>query len=228
MILLVDADLRFAHTLLAALRRNGFAAAHRLILEEGMELATGADLVLLDIDQSDGAGLRACRDLRRRGEGGVILLTGRTDPTVRVAGLRAGADDCVTREMPFTELQARIDAVLRRRRSAANPVHRVGALLVDAGAHAAYLDGQPVALSRKEFQLLLRLARVPGVVHRRERLMLDVWGPAWGSPSRTLDVHVATLRAKLAGAAGVEIRTVRGVGYRLDAAPRPSIVERSR
>jgi DNA-binding response OmpR family regulator len=212
-ILLVDSDARFSRMLSTALRRCGYDVEQRWSAAEAVRPAT-CDLVLLDADLPDGDGVATCRELRRGSDVGVIMLSGRTDEPSRVAGLRAGADDFVQKPFGFVELQARIEAVLRRRRPHAVGVHRVGRLVVDRSGHRAYLDGEPLALTRKEFQLLAALASDTTTVHRRERLLMEVWQTSWRGTSRTLDVHVATLRAKLAPA-GVQVETVRGVGHRL-------------
>jgi len=212
-ILLVDSDARFSRTLSAALRRCGYDVEHRCNAVEPLRSAT-CDLVLLDADLPDADGVATCRELRRDSDVGVIMLSRRTDEPSRVAGLRAGADDYVQKPFGFAELQARIEAVLRRRRPRVVSVHRIGRLVVDRPRHRAYLDGEALVLTRKEFQLLAALASDTTTVHRRERLLMEVWQTAWQGTSRTLDVHVGTLRAKLAPA-GVRVETVRGVGYRL-------------
>jgi DNA-binding response OmpR family regulator len=130
-----------------------------------------------------------------------------------VAGLRGGADDYLVKPFGIAELQARVDAVLRRVRPRHEGVHMVGGLRVDLDARAAWVDGAPVRLTPKEFTLLAALIREQGAVLLRERLLREVWGTCWQGKSRTLDVHISTLRTKIRTAARVEV--VHGVGYRL-------------
>jgi DNA-binding response OmpR family regulator len=132
-----------------------------------------------------------------------------------VAGLRSGADDYVVKPFGMAELQARIDAVMRRvARFAARPARlRAGRLTVDPDARRTELDGREIALTRKEFELLEALARRPGSTVTRDRLLAEVWHTTWLGSPHTVEVHIASLRAKL-GEPGL-VQTVRGVGYRL-------------
>lgn len=215
-ILLVEDDRRLAQALAGALRRNGFEVEHRLCVDDALA-PTRCDLVLLDLGLPDGDGIELCRELRRTSDVGIIILTARGEEQTRVAGLRAGADDYVLKPFNFPELHARIDSVLRRRRPQPAGAYRIGGLVVDVPRHLALAQGTPLALTRMEFQLLAALASDPEVVHPRERLIREVWRTSWLGSSRTVDVHIAALRAKLASA-GVLVQTVRGVGYRLVAA----------
>jgi DNA-binding response OmpR family regulator len=144
----------------------------------------------------------------------VIVVTARGDLASRVQGLRGGADDYLVKPFALAELLARVEAVMRRA-PAARPAEAVavGELTVDLAARRVTVAGTPVALTLKEFDLLAALARAPGCTIDRQRLLLDVWHSDYPALSRTLDVHIATLRAKLGRPELVE--TVRGVGYRL-------------
>jgi DNA-binding response OmpR family regulator len=215
--MLVEDDHRFAATLCAALRRRGYEVSHAPTGAAGLA-AGGCDLVLLDLGLPDQDGLQVCRALRERSDVAIIVLTARGDEWDRVAGLRAGADDYVVKPFSLVELQARIDAVLRRSRPRARGELRLGRLCVHLDRWEATWDGEPLPLTRKEFELLAVLAREPGAVVSRDRLIIEVWRTSWRGASRTLDVHIATLRSKLADRSLVE--TVRGVGFRL-AAPDP-------
>lgn len=212
-ILLVEDDNRFADALMVALRRQGFDV-HRAVTAAEALAAPGADLVLLDLGLPDMDGVEVCRRLREAGETAIIAVTARGDERDRVIGLRSGADDYLVKPFGIAELMARIDAVMRRVRPVARPVVTARGVRIDLGRHLVTAsDGSPVTLTRKEFELLAALARQPGIVVPRERLLLEVWRSTWRGAQRTLDVHVATLRGKL-GDPKV-IRTVRGVGYRL-------------
>jgi DNA-binding response OmpR family regulator len=217
-ILLVEDDNRVADALRSALRRAGYE-----VLRAGTAAAALAapavDLVLLDLGLPDCDGLDVCRALRRRGDVAIIAVTARGEPRDRVLGLRTGADDYVVKPFAFTELEARIQAVMRRARHAppaAEPrVVTAGAVRVDLPARQVTTGGRPVDLTRKEFEVLALLARESGTVVARDRILAEVWQAMDRDASRSLDVHIATLRAKLADP-GV-ISTVRGVGYRLNA-----------
>jgi DNA-binding response OmpR family regulator len=212
-VLLVEDDNRFADALMVALRRQGFDAQRVATAAEGLA-APAADLVLLDLGLPDMDGIEVCRRLRGAGETAIIAVTARGEERDRVIGLRSGADDYLVKPFGIAELMARIDAVMRRVRPVAHPVVMARGLRIDLDRRQVTgADGAPVALARKEFELLTALARQPGTVVARERLLLEVWQSVWPGAQRTLDVHVATLRAKL-GDPRV-IRTVRGVGYQL-------------
>jgi DNA-binding response OmpR family regulator len=211
-ILLVEDDVHIAGPLDEALRRRGYDVT---AVRTAAQAASGAgfDLVLLDLGLPDGDGLTVCRELRARARVGIIVLTARAGESERVAGLRAGADDYVVKPFSMTELHARIEAVLRRSSGAATePTTSRGAVVLAAARRVAHVGGRSLGLTRKEFDLLVVLARQNDAVVTRDQLMLEVWHSAWPSTGRSLDVHVGTLRAKLGS--GAVIETVRGVGYR--------------
>jgi DNA-binding response OmpR family regulator len=212
--LLVEDDTRLADALTIALSRHGYQVEWVTTVAEALA-APSAHVVLLDLGLPDGDGVQVCRALRER-DGNVVIIavTARGDERDKVLGLRSGADDYLVKPFGLAELQARIDAVLRRVRPRSRPVVVAGPLRVDLGRHEVARDGRPVALTRKEFGLLAALTHEPGMVVERERLLLEVWGTAWRGAGRTLDVHMASLRGKLGDPPLVA--TVRGVGYRLD------------
>jgi two-component system alkaline phosphatase synthesis response regulator PhoP/two-component system response regulator ResD len=147
----------------------------------------------------------------------IIFLTARTSDVDKIAGLRLGADDYVTKPFNPHELVARVDAVLRRsseREVVSNGnVNRIGALVIDSAARTAEMKGRRLTLTPKEFDLLATMAGFPGVVLDRDQLLDLVWGTSFYA-ARTVDVHIARLREKIKGA-GVRIETVWGTGYRL-------------
>src|SRR4051794_33439963 len=216
-ILLVEDDHRVSAVMTSMLQRRGYEVEHAATATAALEAAP-CDLVLLDLTLPDGDGVDVCRVLRSRSEHlGIIAVTARGEERDRVTGLRVGADDYVVKPFSMAELQARIEALLRRsvrHAPPAGPVVEAGPLLIDQAARTVHVDRRLVALTRKEFDILASLARQPGVVLTRERIMLDVWQTTW-SGRHTLEVHVASLRAKLCRPDLVE--TVRGVGYRLRA-----------
>ncbi len=193
---------------------------------EALELAgrLDPDLVLLDVMLPDGSGYDVCRELRRNSQVPIIMLTARGEETDRVVGLELGADDYVVKPFSARELAARVRAVLRRAgdadRSAqdgADAVLEVGELRLDRDKRAARLGEQELDLTRKEYELLELLMREAGAVVSRERLIDEVWDVNWFGSTKTLDVHVSSLRRKLGDdpAEPRFIHTVRGVGFRL-------------
>ncbi|MEV6794066.1 response regulator transcription factor [Streptomyces sp. NPDC051320] len=212
-ILLVEDDDRFAEALTVALRRHRFDVS-RAATGAAALIAPPTDLILLDMGLPDMDGVEVCRRLRDIGQVAIIAVTARGDERDRVIGLRSGADDYLIKPFGVAELRARIDAVMRRARPLAPPVVHAGTTRIDIAQHlVTTANGSAVALTRKEFELLAALARQPGVVVSRERLLLEVWGTQWPGAHRTLDVHMATLRGKLGDPKAVQ--TIHGVGYRL-------------
>jgi DNA-binding response OmpR family regulator len=180
------------------------------------------DLALVDLGLPDLDGTEVCRRFREIQPGCVlVIVTARAEEMDVIVGLEAGADDYLTKPVRLAELHARIRAHLRRE-SAGDDSHQVveiGQLRIAPGARRVTVGDTEISLRAKEFDLLLRLASAPGVVVRRETLMADVWDAQWYGSTKTLDVHVAAIRRKLAEGGGhaPEINTVRGVGYRLEA-----------
>jgi len=179
------------------------------------------DLVLLDLMLPGMDGLEVCRRLRQDPATAplpIVMLTAKGDEVDRVLGLELGADDYIVKPFSPKEVVARIRAVLRRSRAPAGTAPIVaGKLLIDVARHTVHVDGAPVGLTPKEFDLLRALAEACGRVLSREFLLDRVWGysAAGEIESRTVDVHVRRLRVKLGGE-GRRIVTVKGVGYRLD------------
>jgi two-component system alkaline phosphatase synthesis response regulator PhoP len=177
------------------------------------------DLLVLDVMMPGPDGLEITRTLRRSSDVPIIMLTARTSDVDRIAGLQFGADDYVTKPFNPVELVARVQSVLRRTRagSVGPPALSrlsVGTLTIDLNERSATLGGQPLQLRPKEFDLLATFARFPGFALDRERLLDLVWGTGYYGDQRTVDVHVAWLREKLAGS-DLKIQTVWGVGYKL-------------
>jgi two-component system, OmpR family, response regulator len=173
---------------------------------------------VLDIALPGLAGTELCRRLREEGDWTpVVFLTARDDEVDRILGLELGGDDYMTKPFSPRELVARVRALLRR---AAGPpaagVRTLGPLSLDPERRTVVVDGSPLALTSTEFDLLAHLLGRPGRVFTRDELLSGVWGYASHAGTRTVDVHVAQVRAKLGAAAGL-IRTVRGVGYTADA-----------
>jgi DNA-binding response OmpR family regulator len=232
-LLVVEDDDRVMAALRAGLLRHGFEVSCARTGAEAVELATGStgdgpDVILLDLGLPDRDGFKVCEQIRRQSDVPILMATARADLRSRIHGLNLGADDYLVKPYSLVELIARIHAVARRMRPAAlAPVTAeaaarsadalggttIGALRIDVRTRTVEVGGTPVALARKEFDLLALLFREPGVVFRREQIISDVWSTSWEGTGRTLEVHVASLRNKL-GTPDV-IETVRGVGYRL-------------
>ncbi len=218
-LLLVEDDPTISDPLLEGLRREGFEVA--LAATGAAALAAPpVDLVLLDLGLPDLEGRVVCQELRAVSNVPIIVVTARSDEIDRVVLLELGADDYVVKPFGFRELVARIRAVLRRvgqpdvHSGDAEPVV-VGELVVDRRRHAVSFDAEPIALTPKEYDLLLCLALDAGAVKTREQLMREVWDEHWWGSTKTLDVHIASLRRKLAPEV---IETVRSVGYAYRAA----------
>jgi two-component system, OmpR family, KDP operon response regulator KdpE len=215
-VLVCDDEPQILRALRVVLREAGFEVAPAATAQEALDRAAvqAPDAAILDLVLPDGDGIEVCRSLREWSQMPIILLSAVGDEDEKVRALEAGADDYVVKPFALTELLARIEAVMRRAPSAPRGERlEVGALTIDFAARTVAVDGAAVALTRKEFDLLAALARAPGATVDRQRLLLEVWHSDLPALSRTLDVHVATLRAKL-GRPDL-LQTVRGVGYRL-------------
>jgi DNA-binding response OmpR family regulator len=222
LVLLVEDEEAITAPLTEALQREGFRAEVARSLAQGLDGARAKqpDIVLLDVMLPDGSGFDLLRELRSNGHTPVIMLTARGDEADRVLGLELGADDYVVKPFSARELVARIRAVLRRTSAVAGPAAggrmQIGDLDVDAAARTATLAGEPLELTRKEFDLLALLMSQAGTVVSRERLIDEVWDVNWFGSTKTLDVHVSGLRKKLGDdpADPRYLHTIRGVGFR--------------
>lgn len=225
-LLLVEDDDAIAGPLVKGLAREGFEVT-RVSTGADALIAEPADLVLLDLGLPDIDGYEVCRRLRGESEVPIIVITARGDEVDRVVGLELGADDYVVKPFGFRELVARIRAVSRRAASRlavagdpdadVDPVLRAGRVEVDTRTRRATVDGDEISLTRKEFDLLALLASDPGATRTRDEILEEVWDAHWYGPTKTLDVHVASLRKKLGDPTLIE--TVRGVGFRLGTEP---------
>ncbi|MAT04884.1 MAG: DNA-binding response regulator [Acidimicrobiaceae bacterium] len=225
-VLIVEDDELIASSLARALGAQGYetSAVTTVADAEGALAEHPPDLVLLDLGLPDGDGASIARRVARdHAEVPVIVLTARSEEADIVLGLEAGAVDYVVKPFRLAELSARIASHLRWRRAltsgvADDDVIRLGDLVVDRPARRVSLHGNDVALRPKEFDLLERLALDAGAVVSREQLIDDVWDENWWGSTKTLDVHVNSIRRKLGEGAGEpsRITTIRGVGYRLE------------
>jgi two-component system, OmpR family, response regulator RegX3 len=222
-ILFVEDEASISEPFSRALERAGFEPVLASTAGEALELAErfDPDLVLLDLNLPDRDGRDVCRELRRASDVPIVMLTARGTETDRIVGLELGADDYVVKPFSSQEVISRIRAVLRRAggKPTRLPAIHIRGLEIDEGARAVRLDREELKLTRKEFDLLLELAQHPGQVVTREDLMARVWDVNWFGSTKTLDVHIRTLRKKLGDDAADArfIETVRGVGFRFTA-----------
>ena len=226
-ILIVDDEATIVEVVALYLRREGFRA---IVAADGnTALALVAqqppDLIVLDLMLPGLNGLEVARRLRASSAIPIIMLTARSEEADRVVGLELGADDYVTKPFSARELVARVKAVLRRSQPPAPPtaapeasVLAIGGLRLDAAAHTVTLEGQPVSLTVREFDLLHFLMRHPGQVFTREQLLDNVWGYAFASEMGTVTVHIRRLREKIEPdpANPTFLQTIWGVGYKLE------------
>ena len=216
-ILIVEDDDAIAKPLAAGLEREGFDVSRVSTGEDALEAAL-PDLVLLDLRLPGMDGIEVCRRLRARSDVPIIVVTAKGEEVDRVVGLELGADDYIVKPFGFRELLARIRAVMRRARPGTDRAQiHVGSLEIDVRARRATIRDDTLNLTTKEFDLLALLASEPGDVVSRQRILREVWDTEWFGPTKTVDVHVASLRKKLGDPGWIE--TVRGIGLRLVARP---------
>jgi DNA-binding response OmpR family regulator len=225
-VLVVDDEDRIRGIVRSYLERDEFDVAEAADGENALRLAREwhPDLVILDVMMPGADGLEVLRELRKRSELQVILLTARSEEVDKVVGLSVGADDYVTKPFSPRELAARVKAVLRRgQASVADSGDRLvfANIVVDLAARDVERDGRRIELSALEFDLLVALAEAPGRVLTRRQLLEKVWGYDFYGDERVVDVHVRSIRKALGDDASAPelIATVRGVGYKFVAAP---------
>jgi len=227
-ILVVDDEESYREALSVALQREGFIVETASDGTEALERfdASHPELVLLDVMLPRMSGIDVCRELRTRSRVPIIMVTARNGEIDTVVGLEVGADDYVTKPFRLRELVARVRAALRRAPAAPNDdddsvdVLEEGDVRIDVGRHEVFVRGNLASLPLKEFELLELLMLNAGRVLTRDVLIDRVWGPNYYGDTKTLDVHVKRLRAKIEDdpAHPSRIVTVRGVGYRYERA----------
>ena len=228
-ILMVEDESSITEPLAEALDREGFDTRVAGTVAGALEQAGHEmpDLVLLDVMLPDGSGYDVARTLRERSKVPIIMLTARGEETDRIVGLELGADDYIVKPFSAREVAARIRAVLRRAGDVAEPAPprktgalEVGPVRVDRDRRAVSVNGDELDLTRKEFELLELLTREAGSVVSREHLLDEVWDTNWFGSTKTLDVHISSLRRKLGDDSQSPrfIHTVRGVGFRFASA----------
>ena len=222
-VLIVEDEESFADPLAFLMRKEGFTTAIAATGQDALAEfdRNGADIVLLDLMLPGMSGTDVCKALRTRSAVPVIMVTARDSEIDKVVGLELGADDYVTKPYSPRELVARIRAVLRRGQEPdlAPPTLEAGPVRMDVERHVVTIDGADVRLPLKEFELLEMFLRNPGRVLTRGQLIDRVWGSDYVGDTKTLDVHVKRLRAKIEPDPGTPkyLVTVRGLGYKFEA-----------
>jgi DNA-binding response OmpR family regulator len=225
-ILVVDDERNIVELLRLYLEKEGWTVISAGDGEEGLALHARhePDLVILDLMLPKVDGFEVCRELRRRGDVPIVMLTARDDVIDSIVGLELGADDYVSKPFNPRALVARIKAIFRRTEATGRggrPIE-VGSLRIDPRRREATVGTRRLALRAREFDLLAALARDAGMVLTRDALLEGVWGTDFPGETRTIDVHVAEVRKKL-GEDGPSIETIRGLGYRLVPPGRESV-----
>lgn len=219
-VLAIEDDKHIAQLLKLYLEHEGHEVIQAFDGREGVRLAglEDPDLIVLDLMLPGMHGRDVCSAIRRRSSVPILMLTALDDDRDIVEGLDVGADDYITKPFKPAVLLARVRAALRRAEGPAGIISEIplGRLVIIPEQRRVHLDGRDIDLRPREFDLLLTLARRPEVVFRREKLLELIWDDELDVDTRTIDVHVNRLRSKLAGT-GVEVETVRGVGYRMAA-----------
>jgi DNA-binding response OmpR family regulator len=222
--LVVEDEPSLARVLASYLEREGFETA---LAHDGLQAVLSArdldpDVVVLDLGLPRLDGVEVCRQIRTFSDAYVVMLTARSEEVDTLIGLSVGADDYITKPFSPRELMARIQAMLRRPRAPRDVQDqhqdlRFGDLRVDVQGRDVWLAGEPVALTRTEFDLLAALAERPRMAFSRRQLIDHVWGQTWVGDEHLVDVHIGHLRRKLGEDAteGRFVRTVRGIGYRM-------------
>ena len=222
-VLVVEDDLNISQLLQLYLEKEGYAVTTAADGSQGLEKfrAIGPDLVLLDVMMPVMDGWAVCKAIREESQTPVIMLTAKSEVDDKIAGLKSGADDYITKPFEMKEVLARIEAVLRRSdRSAPKTSARrlvFDKLVIDMEAFELNIDGKKVEAPPKEMELLFYLASSPNRVYTRNQLLDEVWGFDYFGDSRTVDVHVKRLREKLEGVSQKwSLKTVWGVGYKFE------------
>lgn len=224
-ILVVDDEASIRELLSFNLKKNGYSVETAADGREALAKAAGMDLVLLDIMLPEDDGLEVCRRLKADPQTSgipIIMLTAKAEEIDRVLGLELGADDYVVKPFSMRELLARVKAVLRRSakdsqsEKGREETLKIGDLRLDFSSYQAWLHDEPIALTPKEYELLKLLVTNPGRAFTRDELLERIWGYEYYGDTRTVDVHIRHLRAKLKGDENISkaIETVRGIGYR--------------
>ena len=218
-ILVVDDESRMRKLVKDFLTKKNFQVLEAGDGEEAMDIfykEKDIALLILDVMMPKMDGWEVCREIRKNSKVPIIMLTARGDERDELLGFELGVDEYISKPFSPKILVARVEAILRRTgQSNPDEILSAGGIVIDKAAHQATVDDKPMDLSFKEFELLKLLMVNAGIVLHRDTIMSDVWGTDYEGESRTLDMHIKTLRQKL-GEAGNMIKTVRNVGYKME------------
>ncbi|NLA77458.1 MAG: response regulator transcription factor [Clostridiales bacterium] len=220
-ILLADDETLIRRLVSDFLQKNGHTVVEAIDGERALELFRDnpdTGLVILDIMMPKADGWEVCREIRKTSEVPVIMLTARSQEFDELTGFEAGADDYVTKPFSPSVLVKRVEALLRRRSAPVEEKSAVGGdgLVVKTEAHEVYLDGAELELTLKEYNILIKLMSNIGRVYSREQLLDEIWGMDFEGDIRTVDSHVARLRTKLGEWGNLHIKTIYGIGYKIE------------
>ncbi|MEC0180530.1 response regulator transcription factor [Paenibacillus peoriae] len=218
-ILVADDDANIRELVCLFLRNDGFATAEAADGKEALAIyaSTPVDLVILDIMMPVMDGWALCKELRRANPDlPLLMLTARSETWEKVQGFQLGTDDYLTKPFDPLELMARVKTLLKRYRMGSTQTIRLGNVILDRQTYKVLRGTESLTLPLKEFELLYKLAGIPGQVYTREQLIDQVWGINYAGDDRTIDVHIKRLRERFAATSDFRIETVRGLGYRLE------------
>lgn len=218
-VLLADDEARMRRLVSDFLKREGFVILEAQNGREALDLFLSdqeIELVILDVMMPGMDGWVVCREIRRRSQVPIIMLTARAEESDQLFGFDIGADEYITEPFSPMILVARAKALLRRTQAGDGGLRHLGLLEIDEGRHVVSVDGERLELSPKEFELLVYFADNANLALSRDQILSSVWDYDYFGDARTVDTHVKRLRAKLGPAAGY-IETVRGIGYRFEA-----------
>ena len=215
-ILIVEDDSDIVENLSILLQDEGYSVCCASSMEQALNTlhAENIDLVLLDITLPDGNGYSVCTAVKRQTNAPVIFLTAMADESSIVTGFQLGADDYMVKPIDLDELFLRIGALLRRAKIASNRKLEIGSFVMDADEHTAYLNGEEISLTNREFSILYKLLSYPKKTFTRTQLMDEFWDANTDAAPRAVDVYMTKLRSKLSECNDFEIVTVHGLGYK--------------
>ena len=217
-VLVVEDDINIAELLRLYLQKDGFEVSHAADGGKAVEMAKEIqpDLVLLDIMLPVMDGWQVCRELRKTMKMPIIMLTAKSEERDELLGFDLGVDEYISKPFSPKILVARVEAILRRSgKTGEDDVLEAGGIRIDKAAHMASIDGKPMELSYKEFELLTYFMENKGIALSREKILNNVWNYDYFGDARTIDTHVKKLRSKL-GEEGNLIKTIWGMGYKMD------------
>ena len=218
-ILVVDDESRMRKLVSDFLHHEGYAVVEAEDGEKAVDIffeRGDIALIILDVMMPKMDGWQVCREIRRHSEVPIIMLTAKSDEKDELQGFELGVDEYISKPFSPKILMARVEAILRRAGATGDDSFEVGGIKIDKASHEVIIDGKPVDLSVKEFELLLYFMTNRGIALSREKILTNVWNYDYFGDARTIDTHVKKLRAKM-GSKGDLIKTIWGIGYKFEA-----------